>query len=286
MVEKLHAAVSYEHKLRFMPSPTENPSIKLLMKAVRRKFTKPRNPVQPLDLSHLLQLNLHLENLEKSDNLIVWRTVWRMNMLYYTMCRFSEINCLKINDVQIHQEPSLHISIQICKSKTDQNGQGDIKYLYPVTNNKYLCPVRLTQKYLDRLSLHLGAGHRYQGYLQPRVHRDVKRNMQIPIPDKLICYSTSLEESKALLGKLGILGRFGEHSGRRGGASAAAQNGASIQEVQVLGNWKSSSCAQKYVEQTASQKEKISRLLYPSCEDGSAEQGPDVFANSAMLSPK
>ena len=81
-------------------------------------------------------------------------------------------------------------------------------------------------------------------------------------------------------------GRFGEHSGRRGGASTAAQNGATIPEVQVLGNWKSSSCAQKYVEQTASQKEKISRLLYPSCEDGSAEQGPDVFANSAMLSPK
>ena len=87
--------------------------------------------------------------------------------------------------------------------------------------------------------------------------------MQIPVPTSVIGYSSCLEESKALMAKLQISGRFGEHSGRRGGATAAAANGATVDEVQSLGDWKSADCANKYVEKSANCKEKISKLLYP-----------------------
>ena len=263
MTEKLHAAVAYEHKLRFLPSPTENASIKLIMRAVRRKFTKPRSPVQPLNLKHLLKLNKYVCEGGSRRNLVDWRTVWRMNMLYYTMSRFWEINDLMTKDLMFLQNPKPSIQIQITQSKTDQNGVGSTKNLYCVTTEPLLCPVALTKKYLSKLASHLQPGTEYEGYLQPRMKSCRKTGKQIPLAKQKSGYSSCLDETKQLLAQLEITGRFGEHSGRRGGATAAASNGGTIEDVQSLGNWKSSKTASQYVEQTQTKLEKVSRLLYP-----------------------
>ena len=262
MVEKLHAAIAYEHKLRFHVSPTEHPTLKLLMKSIRRHLTLPRSPVTPLNLNHLEKLNKHLRETTPESDLITWRTVWRLNVEYYTLSRFSEVNQLKTTDLSFVKNPSPSINILIRKSKTDQIGLGETRTLYSVLDTPNLCPVRLTKQYLQRLSKHQ-PGQAYVGQLQPKVRKCVKLGIQIPLGDSVIAYSSCLEESKNLLSKLGISGRFGEHSGRRGGATAAAANGGTIEDVQALGGWKSSKCANKYVEQTATRKEKISKLLYP-----------------------
>ena len=262
MVEKLHGAIAYEHKIRFMAPPTEHPSLKLLMKSVRRNLTQPRSPVTPLTLAHLEKLNQYLESLGPKADLVVWRTVWRLNIEYYTMCHFPEVNPLSTQDLTFCETPEPNFSILIKKSKTDQKGLGNTKNLYSVIGNRLLCPVSLTRRYLERLAEHKPE-QSYVGNLQPRVRKCSILKMQVPLPNTVIGYSSCLEESKALMAQLGISGRFGEHSGRRGGATAAAANGATIAEVQSLGDWKSSDCANKYVEKSASRKEKISKLLYP-----------------------
>ena len=259
MVEKLHAAVSHEHKLKFLPSPTEHPTIKLLMRSIRRKYTKPRNPVKPLELVHLRKLNQHLASSDNSTNLSLWRTVWRMNISYYTLCRFSEINNLTTTNLDLSDTK---ISIQIVRSKTDQNGLGRIVNVYSIPDEPAICPVLLTKQYLQRLAYPNTIGS-YVGNLQPRIHYECKNKIQIPLPTQLISYSSCLEDSRRLLTELGIEGRFGEHSGRRGGATAAASHGASLQDVQQLGQWKSAECASKYVDQNEEQKIKTFRLLYP-----------------------
>ena len=262
MVDKLHAAVAHEHKLRFLTCPTAHPTIKLLMKSIRRKYTKPRNPVQPLDISHLRRLNQHLSESDLSSNLVLWRTVWRMNILYYTLCRFSEINCLTTSELTLRPAPADSIDIYIAKSKTDQNGNGKTVSLYSIADDPLICPVTLTKGYLARLS-YPSSTNCYLGSLQPRVHFDCKKGHQIPLPAYVISYSSCLEEGKALLAKLGIEGRFGEHSGRRGGATAASAHGGSLQDVQQLSQWKTAACASKYVDNSSEQKEKMFRLLYP-----------------------
>ena len=262
MIDKLHAAVAHEHKLRFMSCPTSHPTIKLLMKSIRRKYTKPRNPVKPLDISHLRQLNQHLAESDLSSNLVLWRTVWRMNILYYTLCRFSEINCLTTSELTFCPSPAENIDIFIAKSKTDQNGNGKTVSLYSIADDPLICPVSLTKGYLARLS-YPSSPKSYVGTLQPRIHFDHRQGYQIPLPSSVIGYSSCLEESKALLAKLGIEGRFGEHSGRRGGATAASTHGGSIQDVQQLGQWKNAACASTYIENSSEQKEKKFRLLYP-----------------------
>ena len=261
MVEKLHAAIAYEHKLRFHASPTDHPTLKLLMKSIRRHLTVPRSPVTPLNLEHLAKMNGHLRNAENKCDLVVWRTVWRLNIEYYTLCRFSEVNQLTTEDLTFSADPNSMITLRIKKSKTDQTGLGDYRQLYRVTDAPNLCPVRLTREYLQRLCEHESG--KYIGSMQPKVRHCVKLGKQIPIAKSVIAYSSCLEESKQLLSKLGIVGRFGEHSGRRGGATAAAARGGSTEDVQALGGWKSAKCATKYVETTATRKEKISKLLYP-----------------------
>ena len=262
MVEKLHAAIAYEHKLRFQPSPTDHPSLKLLMKSVRRNLTTPRNPVTPLSIEHLRLLNRHLRSLGPDADLVTWRTIWRLNVEYYTLCRFSEVNPLQTQDLKFVDVPEASITLQIRKSKTDQLRLGETKHLYCAPEHPELCPVRLTRQYLLRLARHQ-PGSVYTGSLQPRVKKCPKLKIQIPLPTTVIAYSSCLEESKNLMCKLGIPGRFGEHSGRRGGATAAAAKGGTIENVQALGGWKQSQCASKYVEQTPSNQQKISKLLYP-----------------------
>ena len=262
MVEKLHAAISHEHKLKFLDSPTEHPTIKLLMRSIRRRYTNVRNPVKPLEISHLRLINQHLSASETSTNLGLWRTVWRLNISYYTLCRFSELNCLTVKDLTLDSVNDPKLSFQIAKSKTDQNGIGKTVTVYSIPNDPDICPVLLTRKYLERLAC-FKKGETYDGYLQPRIHLDFKTKNQIPMATHVISYSSCLEDTKALLSGLGIEGRFGEHSGRRGGATAAAEHGAIPQEIQQLGRWKSFDCASKYVETSETQKEKIFRLLHP-----------------------
>ena len=76
-VEKLLTAVAHEHTVRFMTPPTEHPSLKLLMRSVRRNLPRtsvrrnvPRlsSAVQPVEPTHLLQLNHHLEDGQAAAN--------------------------------------------------------------------------------------------------------------------------------------------------------------------------------------------------------------------------
>ena len=263
MVEKLCCAISHEHKKLFLPSPTDHPSIRLIMRAIRRKFSQPRRAVEPLTPAHLLAMNRHLAQLGSDSSLELWRTIWRNNLQYYSACRFSEINELLTSDVTIQTHPNNCLILRIRKSKTDQLHQGVDKHVHAVPEETLLCPVRLTQLYLSRLRIHLPPGVPYKGYLQPRVRFDHTRQLQIPLATQKISYSSCLDETRKLLQTRDISGRFGEHSGRRGAATQAAANGGTLIAIQTLGGWKSSNNAQKYIDQRENSNPLLSKLLLP-----------------------
>ena len=240
MVNKLYSSVVHEHKKRFLTSPTEHPSIHLLMQSIWRHLARPRQPVQPIEPDHLLLMNKHHYELKEKASLELWRTIWRANIQYYSACHFSEINSLTHAELTLAEAPSRCLILEIKRSKTDEFQRGHTKYLYPVKSEPLLCPLQLTEKYLQRLGSHLPPGQPYQGYLQPRVRLDKHLGRGPP----KICYSSCLEETRQLFQSLQIPGRFGEHSGRRGAATQAAANGGSLLEIQTLGYWKSSTNAQ------------------------------------------
>jgi hypothetical protein len=54
---------------------------------------------------------------------------------------------------------------------------------------------------------------------------------------------------------------YGEHSGKRGGATAAANNGATDKQLKRLGGWRSDAMPAKYVDLSISSRLSMSELL-------------------------
>lgn len=263
MVDKLYCSIAHEHKKKFLASPTEHPTVRLLMRAIRRRLARPRQPVEPLQPAHLQTINQHLITLGCTAPLELWRTSWRANILYYSACRFGEINALTTSDLSLQFDPTPLLTLQIRQSKTDQLHEGLTKYVHGNPDNPLLCPVQLTKNYLNRLSQHLPKTVVYQGYLQPRVRLDRSLNIQVPLPDQRVSYTSCLDETRQLFTHLQIPGRFGEHSGRRGAATQAAANGGSLLEIQTLGNWKQAANAQLYIDRQSQKNPQLSKLLLP-----------------------
>ena len=64
-----------------------------------------------------------------------------------------------------------------------------------------------------------------------------------------LCYNTALRDLRKCLSKIGVdPSGFGEHSGRRGGTTAAASAGASVNELMLQGRWKSQDMPRLYTD--------------------------------------
>ena len=80
---------------------------------------------------------------------------------------------------------------------------------------------------------------------------------------KPLSYTTSMEDLRRLLSHLNIpLKHFTEHSGKRGGATTAANLGMSSDELQKLGQWKSRNMAEKYTDSCIEKRLKMSAFLH------------------------
>jgi hypothetical protein len=72
-----------------------------------------------------------------------------------------------------------------------------------------------------------------------------------------------MEDLRRLLASLKLpLLHFTEHSGKRGGATTAANSRISPDDLQKLGQWKSRNMAEKYTDTSITKKLKIASLLH------------------------
>ena len=149
--------------------------------------------------------------------------------------------------------------LRIRKSKTDQLGEGT--FVKILMSEEEHCPVEITRLYLQKLNY--GTEN---GFLQPQI-RTYKDGKQAGVWHKRVGYSTALEDLKSFMA---LIGRnpadYGEHSGRRGGATAASEAGVSWLDLKRFGRWASDSSAQRYIEETDKRKNEVPAAL--------AAQGP------------
>ena len=84
------------------------------------------------------------------------------------------------------------------------------------------------------------------------------------VPDSCtpLSYSTALHDLRNILRLIGLdPSGYGEHSGRRGGTTAAAAKGASLNELMLQGRWKSESMPRLYTDNAVKCKRKFARRL-------------------------
>ena len=83
-----------------------------------------------------------------------------------------------------------------------------------------------------------------------------------PNPLTPLAYNTVLRDLCTVLTKIGIDPTgYGEHSGRRGGTTAAAAKGATLDEFMIRGRWRSESMPHLYTDNAKKCKRKFARRL-------------------------
>ena len=166
------------------------------------------------------------------------RTIWRVFIEFFGLLRFNEVAALTFNDI-IWTDKGMDIIIP--RFKTDQHGKGAWVSISHNKNTK-ICPVKLTHLYLRRLNY-------TSGFLMPD-------------PKSPLRYNTALSDFKSLLKAIDIdPSGYGEHSGRRGGTTAAASNGASILELMLQGRWSTEEMPRLYTDNAKKVRREFAAIL-------------------------
>ncbi len=255
-VELLRAAIAHEYRIRMLSSPTTHEAISVLFRGFKNAHPHERQARLPITEEILTKMCAQLyQPIHGRDGLlasvVLWRTIWRVCLEYHALGRFSDIVKLKRQDVTYESSPSPHLKIIFKGGKNDQYSEGSERVVAAHPDSQS-CPVKLTINYFQFL------GPSYVGYLVPSCTPQNKPN-----PEKALPYSGALSDLKKLLTSLGYdSSLYGEHSGKRGGATSAAANGATDKQLKRLGGWRSDSMPAKYVDLSIPSRISLSELLH------------------------
>ena len=172
-------------------------------------------------------------------------------MEFYTLGRFSDIIKLQRSDVIFESNPSVHLVITFQGGKNDLYSEGGQRIVAAFDPPTRYCPVEFTKSYFQYL------GCQHTGFLVPSCDPFFK-----PAPAKPVPYNAALTDLRNLLDSLGYPSKdYGEHSGKRGGASTAADNGMNKDDLQRLGGWRSDVMPSKYTDLSTNNRLKLSKYL-------------------------
>lgn len=254
----LSAAIANEHRIHLKTSPTAHESISKLFRGFR--LSQPANATRvaklPFSDEHICKFIdklRHPSNGKDSINasLVLWRTVWRVVIEFHTLGRFSDVVRLTRKEVVFCSKPVRHLQILFKGGKNDLYSEGGQRIVAANLEDPRYCPVELTAHYFR----FLGTSH--VGYLVPACTPTNR-----PDPTKSLPYPGALSDLRHLLSSLGYDAKlYGEHSGKRGAATQAVENGMSQDSLQRLGGWRSDNMAAKYVDLSLASRLKMSKLL-------------------------
>ena len=203
------AAISHFHSRAHLSSPTQSRSVQRALEGARCGFGAPSKP-RKIMTPEILKAAINLAQ-SPSSTFVTLRTVWRLLIEFYALLRFQEAAGLTLQDIMYDE---IGCSIKIKRSKTDQRGVGAITRIN-YHSDPLVCPVLFTKMYVSCLGYTTGV-------LLPSVKG------RALCPESSISYHTALNDLRAVLKALRIDGSgYGEHSGRRGGTTAAAAAGVS-----------------------------------------------------------
>ena len=148
-------------------------------------------------------------------------------LMFLGIKRFSDIKCLKWGDVRRIEDGSLEIFMR--QSKTDQEARGEYFYITGKKIKGVSVP-DILQWYSESLGL------QEEDFMFPRFRGTGGK--VVVIKDKVVAYSTVLAQLKQECQDLG-LPTLTLHAGRIGGATGAARNGISRENIKDAGGWRS-----------------------------------------------
>lgn len=230
-IRRYVASIAYLHRAAELPDPTKDQAVKLALKRiVRAKGSRQRqaSPIGQRELEAMLAVTSDLpDGLRDRALLLTARDL---------LARRSEVVALNIEDLKLDGDTGTAL---IRRSKTDQAGQGEVRFLGPDATSAL-------RAWIAAAGITAGAIFRSfsrSGYLQKRLHAG----------DLVRIFKRMAK--RAGLNAAGISG----HSCRVGMAQDLVAAGCDLVEVMQAGRWKSASMPARYTERLAARRGAVAR---------------------------
>lgn len=222
-------ALKHWHTYQGFADPTLHPAISKTLAGIMRMHGKPKEKAPPLLPEQLQQI---MNCLAKKNTLRAYRDSALLQIGYFGALRRSELVAIQYEHVQWQAKG---IDILIPRSKTDQVHEGQccaIPY-----GSSQLCPVRTLKRWLEQSGIQ-------SGYL----FRPIKQN-SLAKPNSLAPIAVNyILKKHAQAAGITHATQLSSHSLRRGLATSASRDGASLPAIMRQGRWKNVNTVIEYIE--------------------------------------
>jgi len=242
-------AINWAHNLADCKSPTKSKFVQKVLEGAKRKckkLNKQKDPIYAEDTKELFSLT----DMASSSDLRFLLTVVLAFAGFMRICEFLSV---QIKHIEFKGE---YIKILLPGSKTDQCREGH--HLYIARTGNPTCPVKLLETFLDLT----GLGSSQENFLAGRLIRSKGGYRVCGL--RPISYSRMrtiiLEGLRPLMLKYPER-KFGTHSLRIGGTTAASAGGISGRLLSQHGRWKTASCRNRYIVDPVKKRLSVTRAL-------------------------
>ena len=223
-------ALKQWHIYQGFPDPTSSPMVRKTLAGIMNVHGKPKHKALALTTEQLEKI---ITILKSSPALIDLRDSALLQIGFFGAFRRSELVNIKIEHIVKVKEG---IEILIPRSKTDQTGKGRVCAI-PYGKQK-ICPVTALLNWLEQSNIKDGA-----------VFRKITKH-------GVLGTAALVEESVTLILRRAIakldnldVQNFSSHSLRRGFATSASKNGASLPAIMRQGRWQHEGTVIEYIEE-------------------------------------
>ena len=182
-----------------------------------------------------------------NPSLIDWRTGVRLFCYYMTLCRWDCYSHLTKGSVKFAKD---HLVIRFPTRKNDKLYEGTSSVLKYKPGDS-LCPRLIFQTYFDLMKFQSP-----EDILNCRL----TRNGKLARPDTKLSYCQSLQDSKNIMKKFGVMD-ISEKSFKASGVTTLLDKKTSLSDVQVYGGWRSEQTPLYYHNSSINRRKEISSLL-------------------------
>ena len=235
-------AIKHWHVYQDFPDPTNSPLVKKTMAGIMNIHGKPKRKALAITIEQLEKINALLK---LSKALIDLRDNALLQIGFFGAFRRSELVNIKLEHIKKVKEG---IEILIPRSKTDQTGQGKTCAI-PYGKEK-MCPVTSLLYWLKKADLKNGAIFR-------KITKDGKLGKSALAKESI---TFILRRAISKLNYL-ELKDFSSHSLRRGFATTASKNGASLPAIMQQGRWQHEGTVIGYIEEGQLFKDNAANLI-------------------------
>ena len=237
VIDSIRYGVSWIHKLMGYTDPCDSPLVHTIYEAAKRILSK---PIQKKDIITPNILTKMIETFDSSEeNLKNLRLLTITLISYAGFLRYDELSYLRVSDFEFH---NLYMRIFIEKSKTDIYRDG--RWVIIAVTNNITCPVAMTKRYFTACEFDNDSDEFiFRGLIFYKSSNSYKLRKS-----GALSYTRTREIFLEAINQIGLeKSKFGLHSLRSGGASAAANAGVNDRLFKRHGRWKTDKAKDGYI---------------------------------------